>query len=203
MKCRDHTEGCGLTLKIGDLLYVDAGECIYFKGIWFVSVRRLDEHGNRGCKVGYVKVIADRIDLVRNRLGIVKSMHKHNCDVLTNYTSRAITRKQLPPRTTRDNGEKNGITQELAYCAGDYALITLLDGGVPAYRPNPSRPGPPTSDPDSSDDDLDKKPPAKKRKAADDDSKNKLKNAAPKSAKKPSSKKAGATKSKKETQGKK
>ena len=55
MKCSFHTRGCGLSLKIGDILLVDAGESIFFRCIWFVSVRRLDEHGNRGCKVGYVK----------------------------------------------------------------------------------------------------------------------------------------------------
>jgi hypothetical protein len=151
-------------LKIGDIVFVDAGECIFFRCIWFVSVRRLDEHGNRGCKVGYVKVIADSMPLVGNRVGIVKSMHKRKVDVITSFRTQGTSKLTISPRTVSETGQKNGITLELAYCAHDYAIITLLDGGIPAYRPNgPYNEGPddpseglPPSD-DSSDDDWNKK----------------------------------------------
>ena len=184
MKCSFHTRGCGLSLKIGDILLVDAGESIFFRCIWFVSVRRLDEHGNRGCKVGYVKVIADRIPLVGNRVGIVKSMHKRKGDIITSFRTQGTSEVTIPPRTVSENGQKNGITLELAYCAHDYAIITLLDGGIPAYRPNgpynegpddPSEGLPPS---DSSDDEWNKKPPPKKRKGTDISAKEKKKKVA-------------------------
>jgi hypothetical protein len=170
MKCSFHTQGCGLSLKIGDILFVDAGECIFFRCIWFVSVRRLDEHGNRGCKVGYVKVIADSVPLVGNRVGIVKSMHKRKGDVITSFRTQGTSKVTIPPRTVSETGQKNDITLELAYCAHDYAIITLLDGGISAYLPNIVGPDDPLegllpSD-DSSDDEWNKKPP-KKRKATD------------------------------------
>lgn len=214
MKCSFHTHGCGLSLKIGDILLVDAGESIFFRCIWFVSVRRLDEHGNRGCKVGYVKVIADRIPLVGNRVGIVKSMHKRKGDIITSFRTQGTSKVTIPPRTVSENGQKNGITLELAYCAHDYAIITLLDGGIPAYRPNgPYNEGPddpseglPPSD-DSSDDEWNKKPPPKKRKGTDISAKEKKKKVAKNSGakgsvtkgsksneKKGGAKKSGATK---------
>jgi hypothetical protein len=88
----------------------------------------LDEHGNRGCKVGYFKVIADSVPLVGNRVGIVKSMHKRKGDVITSFRTQGTSKVTIPPRTVSETGQKNGITLELAYCTHDYAIITLLDG---------------------------------------------------------------------------
>jgi hypothetical protein len=92
------------------MLLVDAGECIFFRCIWFVSVRRLDEHGNRGCKVGYVKVIADSIHLVENRVGVVKSMHKCRGDIITSFRTQGTSEVTIPPRTVSETGQKNGIS---------------------------------------------------------------------------------------------
>ena len=145
---------------------------VHFLQVYLVrlGLTLMDEHGNRGCKVGYVKVIADSIPLVGNRVGIVKSMHKRKGDVITSFRTQGTSKVTIPPRTVSETGQKNGITLELAYCAHDYAIITLLDGGISAYLPNIVGPDDPLegllpSD-DSSDDEWNKKPP-KKRKATD------------------------------------
>lgn len=198
MSCSFHTNGCGLSLKIGDVLFVDAGECIFFRCIWFISVRRLDEHGNRGCKVGYVKVLVNSVALVGNRIGVVKSIHKREGDVITSFRTQGTSTVTLPSRTVSETGQKNGITLELAYCAEDYAIITLLDGGVPSFRPNgPYNEGPddpseglPPSD-DSSDDESNKKPPPKKKHKPDSKDK--------KTVQKKSAQKGGSKKKEKAT----
>jgi hypothetical protein len=104
------------------------------------------------------------MSLVGNRDGIVKSMHKCKVDVITSFKTQGTSKVTIPPRTVSETGQKNGITLELASCAHDYAIVTLLDGVIPAYRPkgpynegpdDPSEGLPPSND--SSDDEWNKK----------------------------------------------
>jgi hypothetical protein len=57
-------------------------------------------------------------------------------DVITAFRTQGTSKVTIPPRTISETGQKNGITLELAYCDHDYAIITLLDSGIPAYRVN-------------------------------------------------------------------
>jgi hypothetical protein len=73
-------------------------------------------------------------------------MHKHKGDGITSFMTQGTFKVTIPPRTVSETGQKNDITLDLAYCAHDYAIITLWDGGIPAYRPNVVGPDDPSKD---------------------------------------------------------
>lgn len=80
MVCDKHPDGCGFHIKPGDVIFIDAGQCRYYRGVWYVSCRILDSDGNRTCKVGYTKVLADMMFLIGNRVGITSSVHVRDVD---------------------------------------------------------------------------------------------------------------------------
>jgi hypothetical protein len=142
MVCDKHPDGCGFHIKPGDVIFIDAGQCRYYRGVWYVSCRILDSDGNRTCKVGYTKVLADMMFLIGNRVGITSSVHVRDVDC-TEIRSRnkVITKhvkKKKPDETTKsDNTAQKkytpGKTLELCGCVYDYALINLIDGGLPSF----------------------------------------------------------------------
>ena len=71
MKCKAHKEGCGAYLQVGNLCYIDGSECTFIEGHYFISVRLLNHLGLRTCKVGYVKVLCNQVQLLCNRIGVV------------------------------------------------------------------------------------------------------------------------------------
>jgi hypothetical protein len=71
MKCEAHKEGCGAYLQVGNLCYIDGSECTFIEGHYFISVRLLNHLGLRTCKVGYVKVLCNQVQLLCNRIGVV------------------------------------------------------------------------------------------------------------------------------------
>ena len=71
MKCEVHKEGCGAYLQVGNLCYIDGSECTFIEGHYFISVRLLNHLGLRTCKVGYVKVLCNQVQLLCNRIGVV------------------------------------------------------------------------------------------------------------------------------------
>ena len=71
---RSHRVGCGNYLKVGDSVKVDAMDCILLNAmIWAVGVRKYDNKGGFGCKVGYMKCLVDQLNLFGNRIGRVVS----------------------------------------------------------------------------------------------------------------------------------
>jgi hypothetical protein len=142
MVCDKHPDGCGFHIKPGDVIFIDAGQCRYYRGVWYVSCRILDSDGNRTCKVGYTKVLADMMFLIGNRVGITSSVHVRDVDC-TEIRSRnkVITKhvkKKKPDETTKsDNTAQKkytpGKTLDLCGCVYDYALINLIDGGLPSF----------------------------------------------------------------------
>jgi len=119
----------------------------------YVSCRKLNSDGCRTCKVGYVKVLADMMHLVGNRIGVITSIHVHDIDhteirsktkVITKYdkkkpvtqqpeTKKSKSSNAKPKSTTAQKKHTPGKTLDLCSCVHDYALITLLDGGVPSF----------------------------------------------------------------------
>jgi hypothetical protein len=71
MKCEAHKEGCGAYLQVGNLCYIDGSECTFIEGHYFISVHLLNHLGLRTCKVGYVKVLCNQVQLLCNRIGVV------------------------------------------------------------------------------------------------------------------------------------
>ena len=71
---RSHDVGCGNYLEVGDIVKVDAMDCILLNAmIWAVGVRKYDNKGGFGCKVGYMKCLVDQLNLFGNRIGRVVS----------------------------------------------------------------------------------------------------------------------------------
>jgi len=169
MVCERHVNGCGRFLNPGDIVFIDAAQCRFYRCIWYVSCRKLNSDGCRTCKVGYVKVPADMMQLVGNRVGIISSVHVHDIDrteirtqtqVITKYDKKdkkkpketkktkitksseksksnkstdEITEKSKSTKTA-DKKPQAGKTLDLCSCVHDYAIITLLDGGLPSFR---------------------------------------------------------------------
>jgi len=142
MVCDKHPDGCGFHIKPGDVIFIDAGQCRYYRGVWYVSCRILDSDGNRTCKVGYTKVLADMMFLIGNRVGITSSVHVRDVDCTEiRNRNKVITKhvkKKKPDETTKsDNTAQKkytpGKTLELCGCVYDYALINLIDGGLPSF----------------------------------------------------------------------
>ena len=153
MVCDKHPDGCGFHIKPGDVIFIDAGQCRYYRGVWYVSCRILDSDGNRTCKVGYTKVLADMMFLIGNRVGITSSAHVRDVDCTEiRNRNKVITKhvkKKKPDETTKsdNNAQKKqtksdntaqkkytpGKTLDLCGCVYDYALINLIDGGLPSF----------------------------------------------------------------------
>ena len=74
MKCKEHKEGCGAYLQVGNLCYIDGSECTFVEGHYLISVRLLNHLGLRTCKVGYAKVLCNQVHLLCNRVGVVSSI---------------------------------------------------------------------------------------------------------------------------------
>lgn len=157
MTCTEHTAGCGFSLKVGDVIFINGARAWFHAATWFFSCFILDSDGVMTCKVGYVKVLADDSKLVANRIGVVSSIHRRKGEVITNTMKGNIvarTKIKRKPRKVKSKGKNNGKTMEMCDTVGDYALMTLLDGGFPAYaQPLPSiqDEGPDLDDDDSSD----------------------------------------------------
>ena len=138
MKCRSHPNGCGLHIQVGMIVFVNGASCLFHKCQWYVPVNILDSDGVRTCKIGYMKVLPDDLNLICNRVGVISSIHhRTDEDVITvvgkdnTVTHQAIKRKNTKPKN--DDGT-NGRTLELCDSVNDYALVTFLDGGVPTYK---------------------------------------------------------------------
>lgn len=170
MVCERHSNGCGFSLNPGDVIFIDAGQCRFYRGIWYVSCRKLDSDGNRTCKVGYVKVLADMMHLVGNRIGIVSSIHVRDIDhIEIRSRTKVVTKrdkKKKSEATQPDDAAKKkhtpGKTLDLCSCVHDYALIHMLDGGVPSFlgagsphSAQPSGGGGDSDDDDGDSDDVD------------------------------------------------
>jgi hypothetical protein len=165
MVCERHSNGCGFSLKPGDVIFIDAGQCRFYRGIWYVSCRKLDSDGNRTCKVGYVKVPADMMHLVGNRIGIVSSIHVRDIDHIEIRSRTMVVtkrdKKKKSEATQPDDAAKKkhtpGKTLDLCSCVHDYALIHMLDGGVPSFlgasSPHSAQPSGGGGDSDDDDDD--------------------------------------------------
>jgi hypothetical protein len=157
MICSNHPDGCGKFLRPGDMVMVNAGQCIYYLATQFVSVRIVNAVGQCTCKVGYVKVLPDMVKLVGNRLAVVKSVHRRTGDKIVVQTlGNSVTQVMKPKKKkSLEDGKKSGKTAgktlELCDCVNDYAMITFLDGGVPSFASRAFHT--PSADSDGDDDD--------------------------------------------------
>jgi hypothetical protein len=73
--CDKHPTGCGRSLRENNIVKVDTSHCLLLHNcIWAVPVKVW--HGSGfGCVVGFVKVLFDQLDLVGNRVAIVKRIN--------------------------------------------------------------------------------------------------------------------------------
>jgi hypothetical protein len=73
--CKKHPYGCGRSLRVSNIVKVDTSHCLLLNNIiWVVPVKVWNGAGF-GCIVGFVKVIFDQLDLVGNRLAVVKRIN--------------------------------------------------------------------------------------------------------------------------------
>ena len=157
MICSNHPDGCGKSLRPGDMVMVNAGQCIYYLATQFVSVRIVNAVGQCTCKVGYVKVLPDMVKLVGNRLAVIKSVHRRTGDKIVVQTlGNSVTQVMKPKKKkSLEDGKKSGKTAgktlEFCDCVNDYAMITFLDGGVPSFASRAFHT--PSADSDGDDDD--------------------------------------------------
>jgi hypothetical protein len=125
----------------GDMVMVNAGQCIFYLATQFGSVRIVNAVGECTCKVGYVKVLPDMVKLVGNCIAVVKSVHRRTGDEIVVQTlGKSITQVMKPKskkKKSLEDGKKSGKTAgktlELCDCVNDYAMMTFLDGGVPSF----------------------------------------------------------------------
>jgi hypothetical protein len=73
--CDKHKTGCGRSLRVNNIVKVDTSHCLLLHNcIWVVPVKVW--HGSGfGCVVGFVKVLFDQLDLVGNRVAVVKRIN--------------------------------------------------------------------------------------------------------------------------------
>jgi hypothetical protein len=76
MRCEKHPYGCGLSLKVGDVVRVYAVEkCHFIKGIaWYIPVHLIQPSGNIGCCVGIAKTFPTQAHILANRTAIVSEL---------------------------------------------------------------------------------------------------------------------------------
>lgn len=76
-----HDDGCGKHLRPGNLVFIDAGDSEFVKGmIWFIGVYLLDEYLRKGCKVGIMKALPFQMHLYGNRVASVSQVLRRNYD---------------------------------------------------------------------------------------------------------------------------
>ena len=110
-KCDDHPKGCGKVIEDGTWCKVDAAECQLLKGrIWQVSVRRFDNNGNLGCKIGITRVLWYDLQLVGNRIGVIRD------------------REKCPDHIVKNPGKLPTTVQLHTHCFG-VATLYFVDGG--------------------------------------------------------------------------
>jgi hypothetical protein len=76
MRCDKHPYGCGLSLKVGDVVRVYAVEkCRFVKGVaWYIPVHLIQPSGNIGCCVGIAKTFPTQAHILANRTAIVSEL---------------------------------------------------------------------------------------------------------------------------------
>lgn len=76
MRCDKHPYGCGLSLKVGDVVRVYAVEkCRFIKGVaWYIPVHLIQPSGNIGCCVGIAKTFPTQAHILANRTAIVSEL---------------------------------------------------------------------------------------------------------------------------------
>jgi hypothetical protein len=77
MHCDKHPYGCGLSLKVGDVVQVYAVEkCHFIKGIaWYIPVHLIEPLGNIGCCIRIAKTFPRQApDILANRTAIVSEL---------------------------------------------------------------------------------------------------------------------------------
>ncbi len=73
--CDLHPGGCGRSLQKGNIVRVDASRCLLIKNlIWVVPVKKLGSNGFT-CTVGFAKALIDQLDIIGNRLAIVRRIN--------------------------------------------------------------------------------------------------------------------------------
>ena len=76
MKCDQHKNGCGRTLKTCMTVVVDATECELVEGkIYYIAARVVTDDARKSCKIGIVKCLFDQVHLFAHRVGIVTEIH--------------------------------------------------------------------------------------------------------------------------------
>jgi hypothetical protein len=80
-KCKIHQRCCGLTLKVGMLVYCDARYITLVKGrICYMDVRAVTFDGKLSCHVGVVKVLPMQLKLVANRFAKITKIHRETTE---------------------------------------------------------------------------------------------------------------------------
>lgn len=75
MKCAAHPTGCGKQLEVGDTVIVDATECQLVQGkVYYIAARKINDDGQRSCKIGYVKCLFNQVHLFAHRVGVITSI---------------------------------------------------------------------------------------------------------------------------------
>ena len=122
-KCDDHPKGCRKVIENGTWCKFDAAECQLLKGrIWQVSVRRFDDKGNLGCKIGITRVLWYDLQLVGNRIGVLGD------------------REKCPDHVLKAPGKLPATVQLHTHCFG-VATLYFVDGGNHGMytRPGPTK----------------------------------------------------------------
>ena len=133
MFCPNHKNGCGQSLKIGDVLLVDGSEMELVHGSTiYIAVYKLDDVGHRTCKVGILKAIPGQIHLFCNRVGRVSRLWRRRGEIIYEKAPglRDGISYPVPRKETR-----SGKTLEICQVVGDYARLTFIDGGRCTAKP--------------------------------------------------------------------
>ena len=78
--CTLHPDGCGKTLKVGDVVKVDGASPVHLVNgkAWMFNVNRFNAQNMAiKCGVGVMKVMATQANIIANRIAIVTGVHEH------------------------------------------------------------------------------------------------------------------------------
>jgi hypothetical protein len=103
-KCQKHPNGCGLSLKVSDIVMVDGSEMEMINGeVVHFAVRVLNHLGVRQCKVGLMRALPGQTHLFGNRDGVVSEIQRRVGDTIQSWSEpgqSSPTKTKVPRKET-------------------------------------------------------------------------------------------------------
>ena len=74
-QCVQHPEGCGLEVKVEDLVYIDGRDNHFVGKLYYIWAYRVRYGDKQSCKIGVVKCQFDCVKYFHHRYCVIQSVH--------------------------------------------------------------------------------------------------------------------------------